>query len=94
VATFFAAPVLAGGSTRIRLMETYEDPTYTVKDGELVFDRTFGRPRNLVALPPGWTLTESVCPATISTLPDGRMLLTFLNPRNDEVHVIIHARKN
>ena len=94
VATFFAAPVPAGGSTRIRLMETYEDPTYTVKDGELVFDRTFGRPRNLVALPPGWTLTESVCPATISTLPDGRMLLTFLNPRNDDVHVIIHARKN
>jgi len=94
VATFFAAPVPAGGSTRIRLMETYEDPTYTVKDGELVFDRTLGRPRNLVVLPPGWTLTESVCPATISTVPDGRMLLTFLNPRNDEVHVIIHARKN
>jgi hypothetical protein len=94
VATFFAAPVPAGGSTRIRLMETYEDPTYTVKEGELVFDRTFGRPRNLVALPLGWTLTESVCPAAISTLPDGRMLLTFLNPRNDEVHVIIHARKN
>ena len=94
VATFFAAPVPSGGSTRIRLMETYEDPTYTVKDAELVFDRTLGRPRNLVALPPGWTLTESVCPATISTLPDGRMLLTFLNPRNDEVHVILHARKN
>jgi hypothetical protein len=94
VATFFAAPVPAGGSTRIRLMETYEDPTYTVKDGELVFDRTFGRPRNLVVLPPGWTLTESVCPATLSSLPDGRTLLTFLNPRNDEVHVILHARKN
>ena len=75
-------------------METYEDPTsYAVKDGELLFDRTFGRPRNLVALPPGWTLIESVCPATISTLSDGRMLLTFLNPRNDEVHVILRARK-
>ncbi len=93
VATFFAAPVPAGGSTRVRLMETYEDPTYTVKDGELVFDRTFGRPRNLVVLPAGWTLTESVCPAVISTLADGRTLLTFVNPRNDEVHVIIHARK-
>ncbi len=95
VVTWYAAPIPVGGSTRVRLMETYEDPTgYTVKNGELVFDRTFGRPRNLVVLPPGWTLTELVCPATISTLPDGRMLLTFLNPRNDEVHVIVHARKN
>jgi hypothetical protein len=95
VVTWYAAPIAAGGSTRVRLMETYEDPSgYTVKNGELVFDRTFGRPRNLVALPPGWVLTESVCPAIISTLPDGRVLLTFLNPRNDEVHVILHARKN
>ena len=75
-------------------METYEDAgSYAEKDGELVLDRTFGRPRNLVALPPGWRLTACTIPATVSTLADGRVLLTFVNPRNDEIHVVIKARK-
>jgi hypothetical protein len=75
-------------------METYVDPaSYALKDGEITFDRTFGRPRNLVVLPAGWKLTESVAPASVTTLADGRMLVTFLNPRNDEVHVILRATK-
>jgi hypothetical protein len=94
VVTWYAAPIAAGGSTRVRLMETYVDTTsYSVKDGELLFDRTFGRPRNLVVLPAGWRLTESLAPAIVSTLADGRVLVTFLNPRNDEVHVVLRARQ-
>ncbi len=94
VVTHYAKPIAEGGSTRVRLLETYEDPaSYYEKDGELVFDRTLGRPRNLVALPAGWRLTASTIPATVATLADGRLLLTFINPRNDEIHVVIRARK-
>src|SRR5205807_1971889 len=36
VVTWYAAPIAAGGSTRVRLMETYVDPvSYSLKDGEL-----------------------------------------------------------
>ncbi len=45
----------AGQSVRVRVIETYTDPKgYTVKNGELTWDRTLGRPRNEVALPAGW----------------------------------------
>ena len=94
VVTHYEHPIAAGTSTRIRLKETYVDAaSYYVKDGELVWDRTFGRPRNLLALPAGWRLTESLAPATVATLADGRVLLTFLNPRNDELRVLIRARR-
>ena len=44
VVTWYAAPIPAGGSTRVRLLETYVDSTsYSVRDGELLFDRTFHR---------------------------------------------------
>jgi len=94
VVTHYAKPIAEGGSTRVRLLETYEDAaSYYEKDGELVFDRTLGRPRNLVALPQGYRLTGCTIPATVATLADGRVLLTFVNPRNDEIHVVIRARR-
>jgi len=60
---------------------------------ELVFHRSFGRPANAVVLPAGWVLTNSTIPAQISTLPDGRQRLDFINPRPDEIDVLITARK-
>ncbi len=94
VVTHYERPVAAGGSVRVRLMETYEDAaSYYERDGELIFDRTLGRPRNLVALPAGWRLTASLSPATVATLADGRVLLSFENPRHDELHVVIRARR-
>lgn len=87
-------PVVAGSSVRLRMAETYTDPArYAVRDGELVWDRAFGRPANAVVLPTGWMLTNSSIPATVSTLPDGRIRLDFLNPRPDEVSVLITARR-
>jgi hypothetical protein len=38
-------------------------------------------------------LTNSTIPAQISTLPDGRQRLDFINPRPDEIDVLITARK-
>ena len=86
--------VKAGESVRLRMSETYTDSArYSVKNGELIWDRAFGRPANAVVLPAGWVLTNSSIPATVSRLPDGRMRLDFNNPRPDEVAVLITARR-
>jgi len=83
-----------GQSTRIRVEETYTDPVgYVIKDGELVWTRTLGRPLNFVTLPAGWMLTSVNTPAVISSDPEGRVLLRFTNTRNDELAVVIKARK-
>lgn len=87
-------PVAAGGSRRIRIAETYTDPDrYRVVAGELVWHRAFGRPANAVVLPAGWVLTNSAIPAAISTTPDGRTRLDFVNPRPDDIDVVITARQ-
>ncbi len=87
-------PVPPNGSVRLRISETYTDPkSYRLEGDELVFDRSFGRPRNAVVLPAGWYLTASSIPAMISELPDGRIRLDFVNPRNDEIAVLIKARR-
>ncbi len=82
-----------GESVRVRVIETYTDPQgYTVKNGELVWDRTLGRPRNEVTLPAGWMLTQVNVPAIIFLDAEGRLTCRFTNPRNDEIHVILKAR--
>jgi hypothetical protein len=87
-------PVPASGSSRIRISETYTDPERYGLDGdELVWDRGFGRPRNTVVLPAGWTVVASAVPATISEEPDGRQRLYFENNRPDDLQVLIRARR-
>ncbi len=83
-----------GKSTRLRISETYTDEkSYRLEGDELVFDRSFGRSRNAVVLPAGWSLTASAIPATISQLPDGRIRLDFVNGRPDEIAVWIKAKR-
>jgi hypothetical protein len=87
-------PVAKGRSIRLRISETYTDEkSYRLEGKELVFDRSFGRPRNAVVLPAGWYLTASAVPATISLTPDGRIRLDFVNPRNGEIGVLIRAKQ-
>ncbi|MEO8501353.1 MAG: hypothetical protein ABI565_10600, partial [Vicinamibacteria bacterium] len=86
--------VTAGTTIRIRIRETYTDPARYRLDGDLlVWDRSFGRPRNAVVLPEGYALVGSAFPAKISLTEDNRIRLDFDNPRNDEVRTLIHARK-
>ncbi len=93
VVAHFAA-VRPGTSVRLRIAETYTDAkSYTLNGGELVFDRTFGRPRDAVVLPAGWYLTASSIPAIVTETPDGRIRLDFVNPRNDDIAVSIRARR-
>lgn len=94
VVVFRFPPVPAGATTRLRMSETYTDSVrYRVDNDELVWDRGFGRPANAVVLPAGWVLTNSAIPATVSTLPDGRVRLDFINARPDEIAVLITARR-
>ncbi|HET9426136.1 MAG TPA: hypothetical protein VFO55_12245 [Gemmatimonadaceae bacterium] len=91
---FRFAPVREGESTRIRMFETYTDTArYKLVNDELVWDRSFGRPFNAVVLPAGWILTNSAIPATVSTTADGRTRLDFVNPRPDDIAVLITARR-
>lgn len=94
VVTHLAQPVAKGTTNRIRLKETYTDAKSLYLDGqELVWNRSFGRPRNMVVLPLGWYLTEMDTPATIQTLTDGRVAIYVVNPRNDEIRVQFRARR-
>ena len=83
-----------GESVRIRVEETYTDPVgYTIKDGELDWTRTLGRPLNFVTLPDGWKLTAVNTPAVVTLDPQGRVTLRFTNIRPDQLNVSIRARK-
>jgi len=87
-------PIKNGQSARLRITETYTDPNRYLLDGdELVWDRAFGRPRNSVVLPAGWTVVASSIPAVITQDPDGRQHLAYENNRNDEIQVLIRARR-
>jgi hypothetical protein len=86
--------VAKGHSVRLRISETYTDPgRYYLDGGELVFDRSFGRPRNAVVLPSGWYLTDSSIPAVVTMTSDGRVRLDYDNPRPDEVNVLLRAAR-
>jgi hypothetical protein len=94
IVVFRFAPVKAGESVRIRMFETYTDTArYKLVGDELMWDRSFGRPANAVVLPAGWMLANSSVPATVSEQPDGRVRLDFVNPRTDEIPVLITARR-
>jgi len=87
-------PVKKGQSMRLRVSETYTAPvSYHLDADELVFDRSLGRPRNAVVLPPGWYLVASAIPATVTQLPDGRIRLDFWNGRPDSTDVLLKARR-
>ncbi|MGH7467830.1 MAG: hypothetical protein ACRENP_07550 [Longimicrobiales bacterium] len=94
VVVFHFPAVKTGESVRIRMFETYTDTArYKQVGDELLWDRSFGRPANAVVLPAGWMLTNSSIPAAVSETSDGRVRLDFINPRPDEIAVLITARR-
>jgi len=87
-------PVPKGAETRIRILKTYTDgASYYEKDNGFVFDRPLGIKRNVVVLPKGYELVGSASPAMVSTDPDGRIRVSFLNDRDDQLPVKIVGRK-
>jgi hypothetical protein len=88
------AAVPKGGQTRIRIIKTYTDAvSYGIKDGQLVFLRPLGIKRNVVLLPKGWEIIGCESPAMISTDSDGRVRVSFLNDRDDQLPVRIVGRR-
>ena len=88
-------PVKDGQSIRLRIAETYTDPErYALIDGQLMWHRSFGRPRNDIVLPAGWRVTTSSIPATVSLTQDGRVRLAYVNPRPDEIDVFVKAKRS
>jgi hypothetical protein len=86
--------VKKGQSVRLRIEETYTDPgRYGTVGDELVWRRSFGRPRNAMVLPAGWFITASSIPAVVSETDDGRIRLDYDNPRPDSVDVWLKARR-
>jgi hypothetical protein len=86
--------VKEGQSVRLRIAETYTAPaSYGLDGDELVFDRSLGRPRNAVVLPPGWYCTFSAIPATVSQRPDGTVQLDYWDDRPEPVDVLLKARR-
>jgi len=92
VVRFPAVP--SGQSRRLRITETYTDPArYGLVGDTLVWRRSFGRPHNVVVLPEGWMVTAGSMPAAVSIDDEGRVRLTFVNPRPDDLDVLIRARR-
>jgi hypothetical protein len=87
-------PVKKGQSMRLRISETYTAiGSYHLDGDELVFDRSLGRPRNAVVLPPGWYATASAIPATVSQMTDGRVRLDFWNGSPGPADVLIKGKR-
>jgi hypothetical protein len=83
-----------GQSVRIRVEESYVDPVgYAMKDHELIWTRTLGRPVNFVTLPDGWMLTSVNTPAVITLDTQGRLTLRFTNTHPGDLAVTIRARR-
>jgi nucleoid-associated protein YgaU len=94
VVAHFPRPLRRRETLRLRISETYTDPrSYRLAGDRLIFDRSFGRPRNAVVLPAGWYLTASSIPATVSETADGRIRLDLPNPRPDQIAVLLEARR-
>jgi hypothetical protein len=88
------AAVPKGGETRIRILKTYTDAaSYYLKDGNLVFERPLGIKRNVILLPKSWELIECASPTIVSTDAEGRIRVSFLNDRDDQLPVKIVARR-
>jgi hypothetical protein len=87
-------PVPKNGETRVRIFKTYTDAkSYSLQDNQLVFDRPFGIRRNVVVLPAGWELIACASPGIVSTQADGRIRISFVNDRDDQLPVRIVARR-
>jgi hypothetical protein len=89
-----ARPVPERGETRIRIYKTYTDaPSYYETAAGFVFDRPLGIKRNVVILPKGYELAGSASPAMVSMDADGRIRVSFLNDRDDQLPVKITGSK-
>lgn len=88
-----AHPVPKDGEARVRIFKTYKDAaSYGGEGNELFFERGLGIKRNIVVLPRGYELIGCSAPGIVSTQPDGRIRVSFVNDRDDELMVKLKGR--
>jgi hypothetical protein len=87
-------PVPQNGEFRLRILKTYKDAKsyYADPAGAIVFERSLGIKRNIVILPAGYELIGCSVPAMVDT-QDGRIRISMVNDRDDELQVRIMGRK-
>jgi hypothetical protein len=90
----FAQPVPRNGEARFRIYKTYEDAqSYYAEGDKLIFDRPFGIRRNVILLPAGFELVGSTVPVMVSTEASGRVKISMMNDRDDQLPSKITARR-
>ena len=57
-----------------------------------MFDRSLGIRRNAVVLPAGYRLVSCNVPSQVMTTPDGRVMITFMNPSAAAAPLVIRAK--
>ncbi|HSP07441.1 MAG TPA: hypothetical protein VLR94_09705 [Acidobacteriota bacterium] len=88
-----AHAVPENGEYRLRILKTYKDAkSYYLNGNDIVFDRSLGVKRNMVILPAGYELVSCTVPAMVDML-EGRVRISMVNDRDDELGVKIVGRK-
>lgn len=91
---YFASPIPKDGVARFRIYKVYEDAaSYFAQGDRITFDRPLGIRRNVVVLPAGYELIGCSVPVIVSRQPDGRMRVSMVNDRDDQLPLKITGRK-
>ena len=92
IKVYLARPVPAGGEARIVIDKTYkDDKSYFQRGDRIVFDRSLGIRRNAVVLPAGYRLVSCNVPSQVLATPDGRVMVTFMNPGPAAAPLVVTA---
>ena len=87
-------PVPKDGEVRLRIFKTYLDPkSYFVDGDQIIFERSLGIHRNVVLLPASHELIASSVPVIVTREADGRIKISMVNDRDDELAVRIVGRR-
>ncbi len=87
-------PVPKDGEFRLRIFKTYKDAkSYFQQGDKIIFERSLSIKRNTIVLPPGYELVESTVPVIVSTEADGRVKVSLINDRDDEIAVKVVGRR-
>ncbi len=82
------------GAVRLRIVKTYRDPkSYLAGADTVVFARSLSIKLNAVVLPLGFELVGVNYPSQVLTEPDGRVMVSFMNPGPDPVSYVVRGRK-
>ena len=94
IKVFLPRPVPKDGEVRLRIFKTYKDAkSYFSEGNRIIFDRGLSIKRNTIIFPDGYELIASTVPVIVSTEESGRIKVSLINDRDDEMAVRLVGRK-